>query len=260
MSTPSSAASSSAASSPRVSSPGSASRNGSAAASALVSFDAVTKQYPMGSDTVTALEDVTLDVPNGQFVAVVGPSGSGKSTFLHLLSAMDRPSQGTVRVGDWNLSVLDRSQQAEFRRTMVGIIFQQFHLVPTMTARENVALPLILAGEAPKNRRGRAAEALDMVGLGDRLEHRPSELSGGEQQRVAVARALVTDPPLLLADEPTGNLDSDTGKQIIDLLETVHREQERTVMVVTHHFQEIEHVTERVLNLQDGRVVSDEML
>lgn len=260
MSTPSSAASSSAASSPRVSSPGPASQNGSAGASPLVSFDAVTKQYQMGSDTVTALEDVTLDIPDGQFVAVVGPSGSGKSTFLHLLSAMDRPSRGTVQVGDWNLSVLDRSQQAAFRRTMVGIIFQQFHLVPTMTARENVALPLILAGEAPKNRRGRADEALDMVGLGDRLDHRPSELSGGEQQRVAVARALVTDPPLLLADEPTGNLDSDTGMQIIDLLETVHREQERTVMVVTHHFQEIEHVTERVLNLQDGRVVSDEML
>jgi ABC-type lipoprotein export system ATPase subunit len=236
------------------------SRNGASKSESLVSFASVTKQYEMGSEIVTALADVTLDVPDGQFVAVVGPSGSGKSTFLHLLSAMDRPTDGNVRVGDWNLGSLDRSQQAEFRRTMIGIIFQQFHLVPTMTARENVALPLILAGEAPSSRRGKAAEALAMVGLGDRLDHRPSELSGGEQQRVAVARALVTDPPLLLADEPTGNLDSDTGEQIIDLLETVHREQARTVMVVTHHFDEIEHVTERVLNLRDGRVVSDEQL
>ena len=237
------------------------SRNGASSnGSALVSFESVTKQYEMGSEIVTALADVTLDIPDGQFVAVVGPSGSGKSTFLHLLSAMDHPTEGNVRVGDWDLGSLDRSQQAKFRRTMVGIIFQQFHLVPTMTARENVALPLILAGEAPSSRRGKAAEALATVGLGDRLDHRPSELSGGEQQRVAVARALVTDPPLLLADEPTGNLDSDTGEQIIDLLETVHREQKRTVMVVTHHFDEIEHVTERVLNLQDGRVVSDEQL
>jgi ABC-type lipoprotein export system ATPase subunit len=219
-----------------------------------VSFEEVSKTYEMGSETVTALEDVTLDIPEGQFVAVVGPSGSGKSTFLHLLSAMDRPTRGSVRIGDWDLGALDRSQQAAFRRTMVGIIFQQFHLVPTMTARENVALPLILAGEAPSDRAGRAAEALDVVGLGDRLDHRPSELSGGEQQRVAVARALVTDPPLLLADEPTGNLDSDTGEQIIDLLERVHREQGRTVIVVTHHFQEVEHVTERVLRLRDGRV------
>jgi len=224
---------------------------------ALVDFEDVSKTYEMGSETVTALRDVTLSIPEGQFVAVVGPSGSGKSTFLHLLSAMDRPTTGEVRVGDWRLKALDRSQQSRFRRTMVGMIFQQFHLVPTMTARENVALPLILAGMAPSKRNGRAADALGTVGLGDRLEHRPSELSGGEQQRVAVARALVTDPPLLLADEPTGNLDSDTGRQIIDLLERVHQEQGRTVLVVTHHFDEVEHVSERVLQLQDGAIRDD---
>ena len=224
---------------------------------ALVHFEDVSKTYEMGSETVTALRDVTLSIPEGQFVAVVGPSGSGKSTFLHLLSAMDRPTTGEVRVGDWQLRALDRSQQSRFRRTMVGMIFQQFHLVPTMTARENVALPLVLAGMAPSERNGRAADALTTVGLGDRLDHRPSELSGGEQQRVAVARALVTDPPLLLADEPTGNLDSDTGRQIIDLLEHVHREQGRTVLVVTHHFEEVEHVSERVLQLQDGAILDD---
>jgi ABC-type lipoprotein export system ATPase subunit len=141
---------------------------------------------------------------------------------------------------------------------MIGIIFQQFHLVPTMTAQENVALPMILAGVAPDDRNERAAECLEMVGLGDRLDHRPSELSGGEQQRVATARALVGDPPLLLADEPTGNLDSETGAQIVDLLEEVNRKQNRTVLVVTHHFDEIEHVTERVIRLRDGQIDPNE--
>ncbi|PEN13393.1 ABC transporter ATP-binding protein [Longibacter salinarum] len=227
-------------------------------APSLVTFDDVAKTYEMGSETVTALTDISITIPQGQFVAVVGPSGSGKSTFLHLLSAMDRPSRGRITVGDWDLGSLDRQQQARFRRSMIGIIFQQFHLVPTMTARENVALPLILAGVAPSDRQGRAANALDIVGLGDRMDHRPAELSGGEQQRVAVARALVTDPPLLLADEPTGNLDSETGEQIIDLLEHVHHEQGRTVVVVTHHFDEVQHVTERVLKLRDGRILADE--
>jgi len=240
--------------SPAVDSPDAA----ASSASSLVTFNNVARTYEMGSEIVTALTDINITIPDGQFVALVGPSGSGKSTFLHLLSAMDRPTEGTISVGDWDLGSLTRSEQARFRRSMIGIIFQQFHLVPTMTARENVALPLILAGVAPADRSGRAADALEVVGLGDRLDHRPSELSGGEQQRVAVARALVTDPPLLLADEPTGNLDSDTGEQIIDLLEQVHREQGRTVLVVTHHFQEVEHVTERVLRLRDGRIIADE--
>jgi len=187
-------------------------------------------------------------------VGVVGPSGSGKSTLLYLLAAMDQPTSGSITVGDWSLDGLDSDAQSRYRRTMIGIIFQQFHLVPTMTAQENVALPMILAGVTPEERNERAAECLDMVGLGDRLDHRPSELSGGEQQRVATARALVGDPPLLLADEPTGNLDSETGAQIVDLLEEVNREQNRTVLVVTHHFDEIEHVTERVIRLRDGRI------
>jgi ABC-type lipoprotein export system ATPase subunit len=207
---------------------------------------------------VHPLDDVTIDIPEGQFVGVVGPSGSGKSTLLYLLAAMDRPTSGSITVGDWSLDGLDSDAQSRYRRTMIGIIFQQFHLVPTMTAQENVALPMILAGVAPDDRNERAAECLEMVGLGDRLDHRPSELSGGEQQRVATARALVGDPPLLLADEPTGNLDSETGAQIVDLLEEVNRKQNRTVLVVTHHFDEIEHVTERVIRLRDGQIDPNE--
>jgi ABC-type lipoprotein export system ATPase subunit len=224
----------------------------------LVRLKGVTKRYTMGASPVHALDDVSLSLDEGRFAAVVGPSGSGKSTLLHLLAAMDRPTEGSIRVGDWEVGTLDRSEQAQYRRSMIGIIFQQFHLVPTMTAQENVALPMILAGTDPSVRADRAAECLEMVGLGDRLDHRPSELSGGEQQRVATARALVGDPPLLLADEPTGNLDAETGSQIIDLLERVNREQGRTVVVVTHHFEEVDHVTEEVFSLEDGRLVDVE--
>jgi ABC-type lipoprotein export system ATPase subunit len=224
---------------------------------AFIQLRDVSKRYPMGTTPVDALDALTLDIPRGQFVAVTGPSGSGKSTLLHLLAALDTPSSGTIRVGDWQLGTLGRDEQAAYRRTMVGIIFQQFHLVPTMTARQNVALPMILAGVAPATRRARADECLAVVGLADRADHRPSELSGGEQQRVAVARALAPDPPILLADEPTGNLDTDTGEQIVQLLEDVHREQGRTVIVVTHHFTEVEAVTERRIQLRDGRLRHD---
>jgi predicted ABC-type transport system involved in lysophospholipase L1 biosynthesis ATPase subunit len=211
----------------------------------------------MGATPVQALRGVDLQVDEGAFVAVVGPSGSGKSTLLALLAALDRPSSGTLHVGDWPLHDLDAAAQARYRREQVGIIFQQFHLIPTMTARENVALPMLLAGVQPDEREARAADCLRMVGLADRMDHRPAELSGGEQQRVATARALVRNPPLLLADEPTGNLDADTGAQIVDLLARVHQEHGRTVLVVTHHYEEIEAVAERVVRLQDGALAAD---
>ena len=221
-------------------------------ASSLVRLRGVTKTYRRGGTPVHALRDVSLAIPEGAFVGVVGPSGSGKSTLLHLLAALDQPSAGTIRVGDWTLGALDDAARARYRRSMVGLVFQEFHLVPTMTAQENVALPLLLAGVPPGERRPRARRALDTVGLGDRTDHRPAELSGGEQQRVATARALVGDPPLLLADEPTGNLDAETGARIIDLLARLRREDDRTVVVVTHHVEEIEHVTEQRVRLRDG--------
>ena len=221
-------------------------------ASSLVRLRGVTKTYRRGGTPVHALRDVSLAIPEGAFVGVVGPSGSGKSTLLHLLAALDQPSAGTIRVGDWTLGALDDAARARYRRSMVGLVFQEFHLVPTMTAQENVALPLLLAGVPPGERRPRARRTLETVGLGDRTDHRPAELSGGEQQRVATARALVGDPPLLLADEPTGNLDAETGARISDLLARLRREDDRTVVVVTHHVEEIEHVTEQRIRLRDG--------
>jgi predicted ABC-type transport system involved in lysophospholipase L1 biosynthesis ATPase subunit len=218
----------------------------------LVRLRGVTKTYRRGGTPVHALRDVSLAIPEGAFVGVVGPSGSGKSTLLHLLAALDQPSAGTIRVGDWALGALDDAARARYRRSMVGLVFQEFHLVPTMTAQENVALPLLLAGVPPGERRPQARRTLETVGLGDRTDHRPAELSGGEQQRVATARALVGDPPLLLADEPTGNLDAETGARIIDLLARLRREDDRTVVVVTHHVEEIEHVTEQRVRLRDG--------
>jgi ABC-type lipoprotein export system ATPase subunit len=218
----------------------------------LVRLRDVTKTYRRGGTPVHALRDVSLAIPEGSFVGVVGPSGSGKTTLLHLLAALDQPSAGTVRVGDWALGALDDAARARYRRSMVGLVFQEFHLVPTMTAEENVALPLLLAGVPPRERTPRAREALAMVGLADRTAHRPDALSGGEQQRVATARALVGDPPLLLADEPTGNLDAETGARIVDLLARLRREDGRTVVVVTHHVEEIEHVAGQRVRLRDG--------
>jgi putative ABC transport system ATP-binding protein len=202
---------------------------------------------------------VSLTIDAGQFVALVGRSGSGKSTLLHLLAAMESPTTGEIVVGDWPLARLDRQAQARYRRTGVGIIFQSFNLVPSMTAVQNVELPLVLAGVAPALRRTRALDALDQVGLRPRQHHRPVELSGGEQQRVAIARALVNDPPLLLADEPTGNLDSANARQIVELLARVQQEQGKTVLVVTHHLPEVAAVADRVITLADGRIVEAEI-
>lgn len=233
-------------------------QNGRPAASPFISLEQVSKIYAMGSETVAALAGVDLAIPAGQFLAVVGRSGSGKSTLLHLLAGMDRPTHGQVRVGTWDLARLRRREQAHYRRAMVGMIFQQFNLIPSMTALENVELPMVLAGAERAARQRRAAACLADVGLAHRTTHRPTELSGGEQQRVAVARALVHDPPLLLADEPTGNLDSTTGAQIVDLLATVHREQGKTVLVVTHHPAEFDAVAERTIELHDGTLSSVE--
>jgi len=223
-------------------------------ASSFIQFRGATKQYRRGPSVVSALRACHLTIEDGAFVGVVGPSGSGKSTLLHLLAALTPPSAGTLTVGDWTLPASSSDERTRYRREMVGLVFQQFHLVPTMTAHENVALPLLLAGVPPAERRDRAANWLRRVGLADRMTHRPSALSGGEQQRVATARALIGNPPLLLADEPTGNLDAETGGRVVDLLSQAHADG-RTVVVATHHYDEIAAVTDRVVHLRDGAIV-----
>ncbi len=218
----------------------------------------VRKTYRTEAGDVHALGGVTASVEAGAFCGIVGRSGSGKSTLLHLLAAMDRPTSGTVLVDGEDVGTLSRKGQARFRRERVGMIFQQFNLVASMRALENVELPLVLAGVSPDVRRTRALECLDAVGLSARATHRPAELSGGEQQRVAIARALVGDPAVVLADEPTGNLDSQTAEQIVDLLHVLNRDLGKTIVVVTHHFAEIEAVATQQIRLQDGVLAEPE--
>jgi putative ABC transport system ATP-binding protein len=203
---------------------------------------------------VTILDGVTLDVPPGQFVAVIGPSGSGKSTLLGLVAGLDRPTAGSIRVDGVELAALDEDALARLRLTKIGYVFQAFHLIPTLTALENVAVPLELAGagDAP----GQARALLEEVGLKARVDHYPAELSGGEQQRVALARAVANRPRLLLADEPTGNLDSATGAQIVELLVNLHRRHGTTLILVTHDPALAAHA-QRIVELRDGRVVGE---
>ena len=208
-----------------------------------------------GGRGVDVLTDVSLDVPAGQFLAIAGPSGSGKSTLLGLIAGLDQPTAGRIEVAGVDITALDEDALARFRRDHVGYVFQSFHLLPTLTAQENVAVPLELAGEA--GAAARAAALLAEVGLADRAHHYPVQLSGGEQQRVAVARAMARRPALLLADEPTGNLDSATGKQIIELLVGMNRRLSSTLVLVTHDTALAAHA-DRVVTLRDGRIVSDE--
>jgi putative ABC transport system ATP-binding protein len=225
-----------------------------------LSVSDVVREYRLGGQQVRALDGVTLTVRGGEFVSVVGPSGAGKSTLLHLLGALDTPTSGSIRFGDNEIARLTESQQSEFRRHQVGFIFQFFNLLPTMSAWENVAVPKLLDGVPLRRTKPDAVALLDMVGLGKRAEHRPAELSGGEMQRVAVARALMMDPPLILADEPTGNLDTKTGEAILTLLsELAHTGGgTRAVVMVTHNL-EAAHTTDRVIVMQDGRLQSDRL-
>jgi len=211
-------------------------------------------RLPSGGTLLTILDGITLAVAAGQFVAVTGPSGSGKSTLLGLIAGLDQPTSGSIRVDGVELTRLDEDALARLRRERIGYVFQSFHLIPTLTALENVAVPLELA-EAP-DPLGRAAALLDELGLGGRAHHYPVQLSGGEQQRVAVARAVANHPALLLADEPTGNLDSATGAQVVDLLVNWHHAHRTTFVLVTHDPALACHA-ERVVELRDGRVVAD---
>jgi len=235
----------------------------SSTGSATVRCHNVTRQYTRGSrslfssqshPTVTALDAASVEVAAGEFVGIAGPSGSGKSTLLHLLAGLDIPTTGTVMVAGRETHTLSEQQRARLRLDNVGIVFQHFYLLPSISARANVALPLIELGVGKQSRRTRAEKLLNRVGLGDRTGHKPGELSGGEQQRVAIARALATDPNVLIADEPTGELDTDTGEQIISVL--AEHTDGRAVIVASHDERVLAR-TDRVIRLQDGRIVSD---
>ena len=210
-----------------------------------------------GGHSITILDDITLEIPAKQVVAIVGPSGSGKSTLLGLMAGLDKPTSGSIWLDGVELTSLQESPMARYRRGKIGYIFQSFHLIPTLTALENVAVPLELLGD--QHALGRAESLLAEVGLRDRLGHYPSQLSGGEQQRVALARAFSCRPPVLLADEPTGNLDSATGRQVIDLLLGLNRNHGSTLVLVTHD-PDLASCAERIVTLHDGQVVSDKLV
>ncbi|OBC06712.1 ABC transporter ATP-binding protein [Mycobacterium sp. 852013-50091_SCH5140682] len=217
----------------------------------------VVRVYRAGGQTVRALDGIDLQIRGGEFTSIVGPSGAGKSTLLHLLGALDSPDTGSVRFNGDEIGTMNDDQQSTFRRHKIGFIFQFFNLLPTLTVWENVAVPALLDGKRLRAVRPKAMELLAHVGLSSRADHRPSELSGGQMQRVAVARALVMDPPLILADEPTGNLDSVTGATILQLLLNVaHEGDERAVVMVTHNL-EAAAATDRVITLHDGNVMAD---
>jgi putative ABC transport system ATP-binding protein len=222
----------------------------------LIRIQGLRRDFQMGHQTVHALDGVTLTVGEKEFLGVMGPSGSGKSTLLYLLGGLDRPTEGHIWVGDQDLTTLDEDELAAYRRQEIGFVFQFFHLIPTMTAVENVEFPTLFARVSPAQRRERARHLLEMVGLVDRLDHKPTELSGGEQQRVAIARALVNDPTLILTDEPTGNLDSRTGAEVMQVLARLNQEQGRTIVVVSHDSSAINYAS-RCIHLLDGRIADE---
>lgn len=221
-----------------------------------VRFTDVVREYRVGGQNVRALDGVNLALEGGQFVSIVGPSGAGKSTLLHLMGGLDQPTSGTVTVGRVDIGALSDEGLAEFRRHRIGFVFQFFNLLPTLTAWENVAVPRLLDGRTLASARADAVALLERVGLEERINHRPAELSGGQMQRVAVARALINNPPLILADEPTGNLDSKTGSGVLNLLADIaHAGAERLVVMVTHD-RNAAAVTDQVITIRDGRLDS----
>ena len=225
----------------------------------VIRTDSLTRTYGEADRQLYALKNVNFNVAEGEFVAIMGPSGSGKSTLLYLLGGLDHPSQGTVFLDDKDISTLHDNALSELRRQKIGFVFQFFNLIPVLTAEENVAMPLILDGVPRPEALRRANKAIQQVGLADRKTHRPSELSGGEQQRVAIARALVTEPTLILGDEPTGNLDSKSGDEVISLLRQIVDDFGRTIVIVTHDPRIAAHA-DRIVFLKDGEIVDENRL
>jgi len=223
----------------------------------MIELENVTKMYKMGQTKVFALAGINLQIQAGEMVAIMGPSGSGKSTLMAILGCLDVPTEGIYRLEGEPVEKLNDNQLAQVRSRKVGFVFQQFNLLPRTSALENVMLPLLYDGVHGKARTEKAKAALEIVGLADRIHHRPNQLSGGEQQRVAIARALVNDPTILLADEPTGNLDTKTGEEIIGLFQKLHEDHGQTVVYVTHDAFIARH-TQRIIRLVDGKIISDE--
>ena len=221
----------------------------------MIHTENLTKLYPLGGRTVAALDHVSLDIPRGQYAAIVGPSGSGKSTLMHLLGCLDNPTSGLYSLAGQDVSAMPPGELARVRGEEIGFVFQGFQLLPRLTALENVALPLLLCGVPRRERLARARDLLEQVGLGERLHHRPSQLSGGQQQRVAIARALARDPAVLLADEPTGNLDGEATEEVLALLAALHRGG-RTVVLITHD-PHVASCAQRQIAISGGRITSD---
>lgn len=223
----------------------------------MISCQAISKSYRKGANTVTPLENLNLEVPRGEFLALMGPSGSGKTTLLNLISGIDSPTTGTLLIDGENIAGFSRKQLTKWRSQKVGYIFQLYHLIPVLTAFENIELPLLITSLSRAERREKVEEVLQLVGLQDRSHHTPSELSGGQEQRVAIARALVGDPPLLVADEPTGDLDRESANGILALLQSLSRDKGKTIVMVTHDARAAA-AAHRTLHLEKGVLLSED--
>jgi len=234
-------------------------QSGGGEAGAVIRLYRVTKTYDLGEVQVHALRGITLEIERGEFVAIMGASGSGKSTLMNILGCLDRPTSGHYLLDGLDVSGMPKEELARIRNRKLGFVFQQFNLLSRTSALENVELPTVYAGVAPEERTRRAQEALERVGLGDRAGHHPSQLSGGQQQRVAIARALVNNPQIVLADEPTGNLDSRTSVEIMEILQRLNEEQGLTVVIVTHEM-DIAHYAKRTIEFRDGRIRRDQRI